>query len=109
MTRSCTICSNPNVSSIDAALRNGESYSTVANAFGVSKDSVGRHRRHTLAETVPRDGTHERAGRDLIDEAKSRAGARYSAQDTAEAENLLAVSKLADANPSSLAAQRGCD
>ena len=110
MPRACTICTHPAIEAIDEALRGGDSAPKVAKAFNVSRDSVGRHRRHALdgpaAAATGQPGTHERAALALIDQAKAHAGVQYSAQDKAEAENLLAVSKLADANPASLAAQR---
>jgi hypothetical protein len=46
--RTCSICSNPRVREIDAALAEGVAYRTVAKRFGASGSSVFRHGKEHL-------------------------------------------------------------
>jgi hypothetical protein len=49
MPRSCSVCHHPERAAIDEALRNAESYRSIAQRFGMTKDSLLRHRRaHTV-------------------------------------------------------------
>ena len=50
MGRSCSVCRLPAAGAVNVLLRSGRSARSVAREFGLSDDSVGRHRHH-----VPRD------------------------------------------------------
>jgi hypothetical protein len=44
----CTVCTHPKKAEIDAALVAGAMLQTIAKAFGVSRQSVGRHAQHVI-------------------------------------------------------------
>ena len=55
MGRRCSVCSLQSAGAINDLLRSGRSATSVARAFGLSDDSVGRHRHHVpkAPEPVP--------------------------------------------------------
>ncbi len=56
MPRRCTICSHPDRSIIEEALRDGDSLRVLASRFDVTKDSLARHRQSHL---IPSNGSPE--------------------------------------------------
>jgi hypothetical protein len=106
----CKTCNHPDVEAINNRLAAGDSIRATAEAFGLDRTSLGRHAKaHALTVPAVGDapaGRHYAAAAALVDEVRRRLGDDYSAQELAEAENLLAVATLADANPASLAAAR---
>ena len=52
MSRTCTICSHPDLGSIDAALVTGEPYRSIANRFEASSSAVYRHQQDHLPVTL---------------------------------------------------------
>jgi len=54
MPRTCTVCSHPNLSDLNAALLTGESLRTIAKRFGTSVSAAYRHHREHLGGTLVR-------------------------------------------------------
>ena len=114
MPRPCSTCSRPDVDEIDAAIAAGGSQRKIAAQFGTTDSAIRRHKDHSgdAAMVSPTSSPSDGPGRlrlaadALIAEVKARAGVTYTAQDHAEAEYLCGVADLADANPTSVSAQR---
>ena len=51
MPRKCSICIDERRSEIEGAVLAGDSYRTVAQRFGISRDAVVRHRKHLTTAT----------------------------------------------------------
>jgi hypothetical protein len=49
MPRKCSLCIHDERQEIEQSLLSGDSYRTIAQRFAVSRDAVGRHRRHLPA------------------------------------------------------------
>jgi len=60
MPRKCSLCIHDKREEIERALLGGDSYRTVAQRFGVSRDAVVRHRRH-----LPTALAHAREGKEV--------------------------------------------
>jgi hypothetical protein len=56
MAKPCTICTNPRLGEINAALLSTQSYRDVAGQFGTSKSTLDRHRPH-IAQAIARAKT----------------------------------------------------
>jgi hypothetical protein len=111
VSRPCSTCSRSDVDEIDAAIAASGSLRKIAAEFDTTDSAIRRHKEHSTdatAHSSPPDGPGRlRIAADaLIAEVKARAGATYTAQDHAEAEYLIGVADLADANPTSVSAQR---
>jgi hypothetical protein len=53
MARNCSVCTRPDAAMLNDELRAGRSARSVALAFGLSDDAVGRHARHHLHRVAP--------------------------------------------------------
>jgi len=75
MPRSCSICTSPDLSRIDAALSAGASLRNVAERFGTSKSAVERHRseQHTAGSRLVK-GSPDTPGDLSNGEAPAEAG-----------------------------------
>jgi hypothetical protein len=52
MPRTCTVCTNKKRSAIDAALSVGTSYRVIADQYGLTAASTGRHARDCVSESL---------------------------------------------------------
>jgi hypothetical protein len=72
--QSCSVCVRPDVETLNAALRAGDTLRVVGHRFGVHFTTVGKHARHSgIAETVAR--RRKRAARSKRSQAASVAAA----------------------------------
>ena len=115
MSRTCTVCEQPFVADLNAALQAGNSTREVARSFGVARATLDRHRLHVEAghraplSGPPGDsppGKHLAAAEELIAAVQIIRGVDWSAQDAAESGNLRALAEAVDANPSNIGALR---
>jgi transposase-like protein len=88
---------------VERAVLNRISVRETARTFGVSASAVSRHREHAgiVPDAVSTSGTqsHVATAQELIEAVKVIRGADFSAQDAAEAQQLLAIAQSADADP----------
>ena len=76
MSRTCTICSHPDLGSIDAALVAGEPYRGIAQRFEASSSAVYRHQQDHLPTALAKAKEAEEVahGGDLLDQVRSLQG-----------------------------------
>ena len=103
MSRPCSICLSPSRKDIDRAVMNRISVRETARTFGVSASAISRHRDHAglVPGEVSTSGkrSHVATAQELIEAVKLIRGADFSAQDAAEAQQLLSVAQAAEADP----------
>jgi transposase-like protein len=115
MSRTCTVCEQPFVFDLNAALLAGNSIREVARTFGIPRATLDRHKAHIevghrapLTEPLADSphGTHLATAEELIAAVQVVRGDDFSAQDAAEAAHLRALAQAVDASPSNISALR---
>jgi transposase-like protein len=115
MSRTCTVCEQPFVTDLNAALQAGSSTRELARIFGVPRATLDRHRAHVqVGHRVPLSGPpagqppgkHLATAEAMIAAVQVVRGDDFSAQDAAEAAHLRALAEAVDASPSNISALR---
>ena len=72
MSRTCTVCENPNILNINENLIAGQSYRSIAKQFSLSESAVYRHKNHISQTLVKAKDARESVYADsLLDQVKS--------------------------------------
>jgi len=109
MTRACSVCLSPARAEIDCPEMSRLPSREVAEAFGVSKSAIARHRQHSgveAEESPAAAGSHVAEARAVVAAVKLLRGADWSAQDAAQAGALTTLAVAVDHDPSNISALR---
>ena len=103
----CKACNSPYRLEIEQAVRSGSSLRQTARQYGVSASSIARHSQHEASEpSLPTSRTHVSDAEEVIAAVRVLRGADWTAQDQAEAGQLLSLAGAVDADRTNVSALR---
>lgn len=85
MPKPCTICANPKLADINAAILSTQSYRDVARRYGTTKSAIGRHRPH-IAQAIARAKTPAAT---KLDKATEKQQAAVAIREAGQVETVL--------------------
>ena len=103
----CKACNSSYRLEIEQAVRSGSSLRQAARQYGVSASSIARHSQHEASEpSLPTSRTHVSDAEEVIAAVRVLRGTDWTAQDQAEAGQLLSLAGAVDADRTNVAALR---
>ena len=103
----CKVCISSDRLEIEQTVRSGSSLRQTAQLYGLSASSIARHAQHGPPEpTAPVSRTHTTDAEEVIAAVRVLRGLDWTAQDQAEAGQLLSLAGAVDADRTNVAALR---
>jgi hypothetical protein len=103
----CKVCLSADRLEIEQAVRSGSSLRQAAQLYGLSASSIARHAQHGPPEpSSPVTRTHTTDAEEVIAAVRVLRGADWTAQDQAEAGQLLSLAGAVDEDKTNVAALR---